>query len=76
MNTERVYENYLQRLIDDLQQDYNTLFNSVKNLTSPKEKQLAIDRKQQQHTKLLGELMNKTLQLKTLLGTLPKKKNY
>ena len=37
-NTNRVDEPYLQRIIDDLQQDHNNLFNSLKNGVSEKEK--------------------------------------
>ena len=72
---ERVNEDYLQRLIDDIQFDYNMLLNSDKNMKSNKEKQIVTDRKSEKHTKMLGDLMNRALALKTLLGTLPKKKN-
>lgn len=72
---ERVNEDYLQRLIDDIQFDYNMLLNSVKNMKTNKEKQIVNDRKSEKHTKMLGDLMTKALALKTLLGTLPTKKN-
>ena len=73
MNTNKVDENYLQRLIDDLQQDYNTLFNSLKNNTTEKDKQKLLEQKVEKHTKLLADLMNKSLALKTLLSNIKKK---
>jgi hypothetical protein len=71
---ERINEAYLERLIDDLQADYNLLFNTIKGIHTSKEKQFVIDRKTEKHTKLISDLMNKALILKTLLGTLPKRK--
>ena len=73
MNTNKVDEMYLQRVIDDLQQDYNTLFNSLKNNTTEKDKQKLLDNKVEKHTKILAELMNKSLGLKTLLSNIKKK---
>lgn len=73
MNTNRVDELYLQRLIDDLQADHNNLFNSLKNNATEKERLKLADKKVDKHTKLLGELMNKALTLKTLLSTIKKK---
>jgi len=72
-NTNRVDELYLQRLIDDLQSDYTNLFNSLKNNTTEKEREKLIDKKVDKHTKLLADLMNKALALKTLLSTIRKK---
>lgn len=73
INPNRVDELYLQRLIDDLQADHNNLFNSLKNNATEKERQKLADKKVDKHTKLLGELMNKALTLKTLLSTIKKK---
>ena len=63
----RVDEAYLQRLIDDLQQDHNNLFNSLKNTKNEKEKQKLKNKKVDKHTKILSNLMNNALQLKQLL---------
>jgi len=73
INPNRVDELYLQRLIDDLQADHNNLFNSLKNNATEKERLKLADKKVDKHTKLLGELMNKALTLKTLLSTIKKK---
>lgn len=73
LNPNRVDELYLQRLIDDLQADHNNLFNSLKNNATEKERLKLADKKVEKHTKLLGELMNKALTLKTLLSTIKKK---
>lgn len=72
-NTSRVDELYLQKIIDDLQSDYNNLFNSLKNNATEKERAKLIDRKVDKHTKLLADLMTKSLALKTLLSTIKKK---
>ena len=61
MNCNRIDEAYLQRLIDDLQQDYNNLFNSLKNGTNEKEKTKLKNKKVDKHTKLLSNIMNSTL---------------
>lgn len=66
-NVNRVDEAYLQRLIDDLQQDHNNLFNSLKNTKNEKEKQKLKNKKVDKHTKILSNLMNNALQLKQLL---------
>ena len=63
----RVDEIYLQRLIDDLQQDHNTLFNSLKNGTNEKEKTKLKNKKVDRHTQLIAKLMNSALLLKQLL---------
>ena len=73
INPNRVDELYLQRLIDDLQADHNNLFNSLKNNATEKERLKLADKNVDKHTKLLGELMNKALTLKTLLSTIKKK---
>ena len=69
----RVDELYLQRLIDDLQSDYTNLFNSLKGNITEKERAKLADKKVDKHTKLLADLMTKSLALKTLLSTIPKK---
>jgi len=66
MNT-RVDEIYLQRLLDDLQTDHTTLFNSLKTNLTAKEKTNLVEKKVEKHTKLLSDLMNKILNLKHLL---------
>jgi hypothetical protein len=66
-NINRVDESYLQRLIDDLQQDHNTLFNSLKNGTNEKEKTKLKNKKVDRHTQLIAKLMNSALLLKQLL---------
>jgi len=72
MNFNRIDEAYLQRLIDDLQQDYNNLFNSLKNGTNEKEKTKLKNKKVDRHTKLLSNIMNSSLQLKQLLEEVKK----
>jgi len=67
MNTTRVDENYLQKLLDDLQSDHTTLFNSLKANMTAKEKTNLVERKVERHAKLLSDLMNKILNLKHLL---------
>jgi hypothetical protein len=67
----RIDETYLQRLIDDLQQDYNTLFNSIKNPTE-KDKQKLKLKKTDRHTSLISKLMTTALQLKQLLEDIKK----
>lgn len=71
-NMNRIDENYLQKLIDDLQQDYNNLFNSLKNGTNEKEKTKLKNKKVDRHTKLLSNIMNSSLQLKQLLEEVKK----
>jgi len=71
MNT-RVDEIYLQRLLDDLQADHTNLFNSLKTNMTPKEKTKLVERKTEKHAKLLTDLMNKILNLKTLIATIKK----
>ncbi len=66
-DTNRVNESYLQRLIDDLQQDHNNLFNSLKNGTAEKEKTKLKNKKVDKHTQLIAKLMNSALLLKQLL---------
>ena len=68
LNPNRIDEIYLQRLIDDLQQDHNNLFNSLKNTTTEKDREKLVNKKVEKHTKLLSEIMNKALTLKTLLN--------
>lgn len=72
LNPNRVDEIYLQRLIDDLQQDHNNLFNTLKNTHTEKERQKLDDKKVDKHTKLLSDLMSKALTLKTLLNSIKK----
>jgi hypothetical protein len=57
-NINRVDENYLQRLIDDLQGDHNNLFNSLKNGTSEKDKAKLKTKKIEKQTQLIAKLMN------------------
>jgi hypothetical protein len=72
--TNRVDESYLQRLIDDLQQDHNTLFNSLKNGSAEKEKLKLKNKKVDKHTNLIAKLMNSALLLKQLLEEVKKVK--
>jgi hypothetical protein len=71
-NTNRIDEAYLQRLIDDLQQDHNNLFNSLKNGINDKEKLKIKNKKIDKHTQLIGKLMNSALILKQLLEEVKK----
>ena len=73
MNSNRIDEMYLQRIIDDLQSDHTNLFNSLKNNATEKERQKLADRKVEKHTKLVSDLMSKAMTLKTLLSTIKKK---
>ena len=66
-NINRVDENYLQRLIDDLQGDHNNLFNSLKNGTSEKDKAKLKTKKIEKQTQLIAKLMNSALLLKQVL---------
>lgn len=68
----RVDEAYLQRIIDDLQQDYNNLFNSLKNGATEKDKIKLKSKKVDRHTKLLANMMNSALLLKQLLEEVKK----
>jgi len=68
----RVDESYLQRIIDDLQQDYNNLFNSLKNGATEKDKIKLKAKKVDRHTKLLANMMNSALLLKQLLEEVKK----
>lgn len=71
-NINRVDESYLQRLIDDLQQDYNILFNSLKNGIAEKDKAKLKNKKVDKHTQLIAKLMNSALLLKQLLEDVKK----
>ena len=72
MSNLRVDEGYLTRLIDDLQQDHNTLFNEMKTSgTAGKEK--GYDLKLDRQTKIISSLMNNAMSLKTLKTTIKKK---
>jgi len=66
-NVNRVDENYLQRLIDDLQGDHNNLFNALKNGTSEKDKAKLKNKKIEKQTQLIAKLMNSALLLKQVL---------
>jgi len=66
-NINRVDENYLQRLIDDLQGDHNNLFNALKTGISEKDKVKLKNKKVEKHTQLIAKLMNSALLLKQLL---------
>lgn len=70
----RVDENYLQRLIDDLQGDHNNLFNSLKNGTSEKDKAKLKNKKIEKQTQLIAKLMNSALLLKQVLEEVKKVK--
>lgn len=70
--TNRVDESYCQRLIDDLQQDHNNLFNSLKNGTNEKDKLKLKNKKVDKHTQIIAKLMNNALQLKQLLEEVKK----
>ena len=71
-NTNRVDESYLQRLIDDLQQDHTNLFNSLKNSVAEKDKDKLKNKKVDKHTQLIAKLMNSALLLKQLLEEVKK----
>jgi hypothetical protein len=71
-NTNRVDESYLQRLIDDLQQDHTNLFNSLKNSVAEKDKLKLKNKKVDKHTQLIAKLMNSALLLKHLLEEVKK----
>lgn len=71
-NTYRVDENYLQRLIDDLQQDHNNLFNALKTGITEKEKTKLKNKKVDKHTQLIAKLMNSALLLKQLFEEVKK----
>lgn len=73
-NINRIDESYLQRLIDDLQQDYQNLFNSLKNGSNDKEKLKLKNKKVDRHTQLIAKLMNSALLLKQLLEEVKKVK--
>ena len=73
-NVNRVDENYLQRLIDDLQGDHNNLFNSLKNGTSEKDKAKLKTKKIEKQTQLIAKLMNSALLLKQVLEEVKKSK--
>jgi len=66
-STNRVDEAYCQRIIDDFQQDYNNLFNSLKNGITQEYKEKLKNNKIYRHTKLLTSIMNSALLLKQLL---------
>lgn len=68
----RVDESYLQRLIDDLQQDHNNLFNSLKSGVAEKDKLKLKNKKVDKHTQLIAKLMNSALLLKQLLEEVKK----
>ncbi len=72
INPNKVDENYLQRLIDDLQQDHNNLFNALKNGTNEKDKIKLKNKKIDKQTQLIAKLMNSALQLKQLLEEVKK----
>lgn len=67
MNSNRVDEAYLQRLIDDLQQDHNNLFNSLKNIGTEKDRIKIKAKKTDKQLNLIAKLMNNALVLKQLL---------
>jgi hypothetical protein len=71
-NNNRVDENYLQRLIDDLQQDYNQLFNSLKNCPLEKDKIKLKTKKIDRQTFLISKIMTTALQLKQILEEVKK----
>jgi DNA-directed RNA polymerase beta subunit len=71
-NMNRVDESYLQRLIDDLQQDHTNLFNSLKNSVAEKDKDKLKNKKVDKHTQLIAKLMNSALLLKHLLEEVKK----
>lgn len=70
--SQRVDTNYLQRLIDDLQQDYNQQFNSLKNISTDKDKEKMKNKKIEKQTTLISKLMVTALQLKQLLEEVKK----
>jgi hypothetical protein len=67
MNHNKVDIGYLQRLLDDLQIDHNNNLNSMKNIILEKDKEKIKLRKIDKQTKIISNLINTTLQLKSLL---------
>lgn len=72
LNPNRIDEQYLDRLINDLQQDHTNLFNSLKMNMTDKDREKLNNKKVDKHTKLLADLMSKSLTLKTLLASVKK----
>jgi hypothetical protein len=66
MNHNKVDIGYLQRLLDDLQIDHNNNLNSMKNIIEKDKEKMKL-RKIDKQTKIISNLMNTTLQLKSLL---------
>jgi hypothetical protein len=66
-NNNKVDISYLQRLLDDLQIDHNNNLNSMKNIILEKDKEKIKLRKIDKQTKIISNLINTTLQLKSLL---------
>jgi len=62
----RIDINYLHRLIDDLQIDHNNNLNIVKNVLE-KDKEKIKSKKIDKQNKIISNLLNNTLQLKTIL---------
>jgi hypothetical protein len=65
-NNNKVDISYLQRLIDDLQTDQNNNLNSMKNILEKDREKIKL-RKIDKQTKIISNLINTTLQLKSLL---------
>ena len=68
METLRITETSLIQLINDLQQDYTTLFNQLKNATNEKERERIKSKKADAHSKLITKLLETSLKLKNLLN--------
>ena len=62
----RIDINYLHRLIDDLQIDHNNNLNIVKNVLE-KDKEKIKSKKIDKQNKIISNLLNNTLQLKSIL---------
>jgi hypothetical protein len=62
----RIDINYLQRLIDDLQTDHNINLNALKNILE-KDREKIKSKKIDKQNKLISNLLNNTLQLKSIL---------
>jgi hypothetical protein len=74
-NQNRIDEQYAQRLIDDLQFDYNNLLNNLKNsVISEKDKAKLKLKKTDKHVKLLSNIISDALNLKVLLEEVKKVK--
>jgi hypothetical protein len=68
MESFRINESNLTNLINDLQLEYNTLMNQLKNANTEKENERIKQKKVQQHCKLIAKLLVDSVKLKSLLS--------